>query len=142
MNSARTHDCPLTIAAEDIDFMGHVNNAVYLKWVQAATVEHWQRFAPPAAVSAFLWIALKHEVTYRKPAFLHDRLTAHVVLDKVRRESAFYDTIIRCGSAVITEVQSRWCCIEASTRRPVRVPEDVVACFFPEGAEADGSLAV
>ncbi|WP_260924606.1 acyl-CoA thioesterase [Novosphingobium sp. 9] len=137
MNSAQMHDCSLTIDAHDIDFMGHVNNSTYLKWVQAAIIEHWHRVASPAAVGAYLWIALKHEITYRKPAFLFDRLTANVVLERVRRESAFYDTTIRRGSEVIAEIQSRWCCIDALSRRPVRVSEQVRSCFFPEGENAE-----
>lgn len=135
MNSTQMHDCPLTIGVDDIDFMGHVNNSIYLQWVQTAVIEHWQRVASPAAVAAYLWIALKHEIIYRKPVFLRDRLTANVVLEQVRRESAFYETTIRRGSEVIAEVKSRWCCIDAVSRRPVRVTEPVMACFFPEAAD-------
>ncbi|GLK45894.1 thioesterase [Novosphingobium resinovorum] len=134
MDSTQTHDYPVTIGIDDIDFMGHVNNSIYLKWVQEAVIEHWQRVASPAAVATYLWIALKHEITYRKPAFLRDRLTANVVLEQVRRESAFYETTIRRGSEVIAEVKSRWCCIDAVSRRPVRVTAAVMACFFPEAS--------
>ncbi|WP_327195284.1 thioesterase family protein [Sphingomonas sp. LH128] len=42
------HSCPLKIEIDDIDFMGHVNNSIYLQWVQAAVIEHWQRVASPA----------------------------------------------------------------------------------------------
>ncbi|MFC0204429.1 acyl-CoA thioesterase [Novosphingobium soli] len=136
MTCAQKHECPVTIGPEDIDFMGHVNNATYLKWVQAAVIAHWRSVASPAAVAAYQWLALRHEITYRKPAFLRDRLMAHVVLDKVKRESAFYDTTIRRGDEVIAEVKSRWCCIEAASRLPVRVADEVVAMFFPEAAEA------
>jgi acyl-CoA thioester hydrolase len=131
MGLAQQHDYPLAIVSDDIDFMGHVNNSIYLKWVQEATIAHWQRFASPSAVAAYLWIALKHEVTYRRPAFLRDQLVASVVLDKVRRESAFYEATIRRGDEVIAEVKSRWCCVEASSRKPVRVADDVMECFFP-----------
>jgi hypothetical protein len=47
----------------DFDFMGHVNNASYLKWVQAAVISHWQQIAPADAVAGYLWVALKHEIT-------------------------------------------------------------------------------
>lgn len=128
--STRNHESEVAISEDDIDFMGHVNNASYLKWVQTAVVEHWRRVASPAAVAAYQWIALKHEITYRRPAFLLDRLIASVQLDTVRRESAFYETIIRRGDEVIAEIKSRWCCIDARSHRPVRVTEAVKACFF------------
>ncbi|WP_459665779.1 acyl-CoA thioesterase [Novosphingobium sp. 11B] len=141
MNSAQMHSCPLKIEIDDIDFMGHVNNSIYLQWVQAAVIEHWQRVASPAAVAAYLWIALKHEITYRKPAFLRDQLTANVVLEQVRRESAFYETTIRRGSEVIAEVNSRWCCVDAVSQRPVRVTAAVMACFFPGASEEQAAPA-
>ena len=61
---------PVAIDPADIDHMGHVNNSVYLKWVQDAVVDYWRTVAPPDAVARHLWVALKHEITYRKPTFL------------------------------------------------------------------------
>ena len=65
----RPHRHAVEIEDTDIDFMGHVNNASYLKWVQAAVIGHWRRLAPPDAVANLLWVALRHEITYHKPAF-------------------------------------------------------------------------
>ena len=61
---------PIAIEPADIDHMGHVNNAVYLKWVQEAVVDYWSSVAPPSAVAQHLWVALKHEITYFRPTFL------------------------------------------------------------------------
>jgi acyl-CoA thioester hydrolase len=44
--SSTAYRHPIGIDAADIDFMGHVNNAAYLKWVQEAVVGHWQKLAP------------------------------------------------------------------------------------------------
>ena len=76
-NSAEPHHHPIRITPEDIDFMGHVNNAHYLKWVQEAVVAHWEKLAPPAAVAEHLWVALKHEITYRKPCVPERRRLCH-----------------------------------------------------------------
>src|SRR3546814_10115968 len=103
MGSSVPHDFAVSIEPADIDFMGHVNNASYLKWVQAAVLSHWRRIAPPDAVAAHLWVALKHEITYRKPAFLEDQIVATVMLEKVQRESAFYETVITRGEEVLAE---------------------------------------
>ncbi len=110
--------------------MGHVNNASYLKWVQAAVINHWQRFAPAEAVAEHLWVALKHEITYRKPTFLDDVVIATVLLEKVQGARAFYETIIRRGEEVLAEVKSSWCCLDAETLRPARVARDVIEHFF------------
>ena len=120
-----------TAGPEHIDFMGHVNNAVYLKWVQDAVISYWQNVAPPEAVAQHLWVALKHEITYRRPAFLDDQVIATVILEKVQGARAFYETVIRRGEEVLAEVKSSWCCIDAETLRPARLASDVVARFFP-----------
>ncbi|WP_278393032.1 acyl-CoA thioesterase [Sphingobium yanoikuyae] len=134
----------ITVQASDIDFMGHANNARYLEWVQSAVIAHWQALADAPAVAAHVWVALKHEITYRKPAFLNDRIVATAVLEQVRRESAFYDTVIRRGSEVLAHVKPRWCCLDATTLRPTRVGGDIVRNFLslgPEQAHIDGRLA-
>src|SRR3546814_12835791 len=84
----------------DIDFMGHVNNASYLKWVQEAVISHWRKIAPADAIAEHLWVALKHEITYRKPTFLDDDVIVTVLLQKVQGARAFYEPIIRRGEEV------------------------------------------
>ena len=125
-----SHSFNIEIDPSDIDFMGHVNNASYLKWVQAAVVNHWQRFAPAEAVAEHLWVALKHEITYRKPTFLNDDVIATVLLEKVQGARAFYETVIRRGEEVLAEVKSSWCCLDATTLRPARLARDVIEHFF------------
>ncbi|MEP6785556.1 MAG: thioesterase family protein [Sphingomonadales bacterium] len=127
---SRTLAHPIRILPADIDFMGHVNNARYLNWVQDAVVAHWQKLAPPTAVAQHLWVALKHEITYRKPAFLDDDVIATVVLEKVEGVRAFYSTLIKRGEDVLAEVQSSWCCLDAQTLRPARIAKDIAAHFF------------
>ena len=128
--NTRTHDHPIGILAADIDFMGHVNNARYLNWVQDAVIAHWQKLAPPAAVAQHAWVALKHEITYRKPAFLDDEVIATVVLDRIEGVRAFYSTLIKRGEDVLAEVKSSWCCIDAKTLRPARIAKDIAAHFM------------
>lgn len=122
------------VAQDDIDFMGHVNNASYLKWVQAAVISHWQRLAPADAVAQHLWVALKHEITYRRPAFLEDDVVATVLLEKVQGARVFYETIIKRGSDVLAEVKSSWCCLDATTHRPARIAQNVIDLFLIKDA--------
>ncbi|HST35586.1 MAG TPA: thioesterase family protein [Allosphingosinicella sp.] len=130
--TAPTHLHALAVAPDDIDFMGHVNNSVYLKWVQEAVIAYWQRMAPAEAVTQHLWVALKHEITYRRPAFLDDTLVASVVAEGVQGARAFFSTLITRGGEVLAEVKSSWCCLDAATLRPARLARDVVRRFLPE----------
>jgi acyl-CoA thioester hydrolase len=121
---------PINITSADIDFMGHVNNARYLGWVQDVVLAHWHHFAPPEAAAAHLWVALKHEITYRRPAFLKDDVVARTVLEKIAGARAFYNTVIERGGVVLAEVQSMWCCVDSETLRPARIDRDMAREHF------------
>jgi acyl-CoA thioester hydrolase len=126
---------PIKVEAADIDFMGHVNNARYLNWVQDAVLAHWRGIAPAEDVASKAWVALKHEITYRKPAFLEDDVIAQTVLERFNGARAFYSTLIKRGEDVLAEVQSSWCCIDAETLRPARIGEHLREFFFPTPTE-------
>jgi acyl-CoA thioester hydrolase len=132
MATALPHLHRIGVLPADIDFMGHVNNARYLNWVQDAVLAHWNKLAPPEAAAKYLWVALKHEITYRKPAFLDDDVIASVVLEKVQGARSFYDTVIKRGEEVLAEVKSSWCCIDAETLRPARIAAEIQEYFFPK----------
>lgn len=129
--SASPFHFPIHITPDDIDFMGHVNNSRYLGWVQDAVLAHWNKLAPDDAVAARLWVALKHEITYRKPAFLEDDVIARTVLEKIHGARAFYHTVIERGGEVLAEVRSSWCCVHADTHRPARIGDEIARFFFP-----------
>ena len=130
--SSPRHLHALAILPDDIDFMGHVNNAVYLKWVQEAVIDYWRRVAPAEAVAQHLWVAIKHEITYRRPAFLNDAVVASVVAEGVQGARAFFSTMITRGEDILAEVKSSWCCLDAATLRPARLARDVVRLFLPQ----------
>ncbi|TFI59017.1 acyl-CoA thioesterase [Sphingomonas parva] len=120
------------IVPADIDHMGHVNNSVYLRWVQEAVIGYWEKVAPAEAVAAHLWVALKHEITYRRPAFLDDVVVADVFAEGVQGARAFFSTVIKRGEDVVAEVKSCWCCLDSATKRPARLARDVVKRFLPD----------
>jgi acyl-CoA thioester hydrolase len=122
---------PVAIDPADIDEMGHVNNATYLKWVQEAVVDYWRSVAPPEAVARHLWVALKHEITYLRPTFLQDVVVAEVIADKVEGARAMFTTVVRRGEEVLSEIKSSWCCLDAVSKRPARLARDVVGRFLP-----------
>ena len=131
MASATFH-FPIGVRADDIDHMGHVNNSVYLSWVQDAVVKFWETVAPADAVTRHLWVALQHQITYRRPAFLEDSVVADVVAEGMAGARAMFTTVIKRGEEVLAEVQSTWCCLDAATRRPARLAREIVARFVAD----------
>ncbi|MBN2751388.1 MAG: thioesterase family protein [Rhodospirillaceae bacterium] len=124
-------DFHVDVIDDDIDDMGHVNNTVYLRWVQTAVVRHWRRFAPTEAIASRLWVALAHDIRYRHPALPHDHVVVKLLLEKLQGAKAYYRTRIERGDDILAEVKSCWCCLDAVTKKPARLARDTIARFLP-----------
>jgi acyl-CoA thioester hydrolase len=113
-----------TPAPSDIDENGHVNNVVYLRWAQDMGTSHWASRAPEDAKAQWAWVALRHEIDYRRELKLGE--TAHGrtwVSDTA--EGPRFDRYIRIDGpdgAMCAQVVTTWVLIEQATRRPRRVP--------------------
>ena len=129
MAAARS-ELTIAVQPDDIDHLGHVNNAVYLQWVQAVVVQHWTRLAPSEIVRRRLWMAQRHEITYRRPALLGDPVVATTWVESYRGTRARFRTLVRRGTDVLAEIQSTWVCIDAVTRRPMKIGDEVGGVFM------------
>jgi acyl-CoA thioester hydrolase len=63
---------------------------------------------------------------------LDDLVVADVIAEKVEGARAFFTTIIKRGEDVLAEVKSSWCCLDAVSRRPVRLAQEIAARFLPQ----------
>ena len=64
----------IPIRENDIDELGHVNNVVYLRWVQEVAAAHWNFVASPELKTKYSWVVLRHEIDYRLPVFIEDKI--------------------------------------------------------------------
>ena len=115
----------------DIDENGHVNNVVYLRWAQDMGVAHWRSLAPPDAQATWAWIALRHEIDYRRPLLPGETASARTWVAE-EPQGPRYDRFIRIDGPdgqMCAQVHTTWVLIEQSTGRPRRVPEWITAMF-------------
>lgn len=124
------HFSAFEVTASDIDHMGHVNNTVYLRWIQDAVTAFWKQHAPGEAVRSIAWVALKHEISYRSPAFLDERVEVQMLIDRYVGARAYFDATIRRGETVLAEVKSVWCSVDVSSLRPVRLAREIRASIL------------
>ena len=61
-------------AAEHIDELGHVNNAVWVQWIQESRSRIGRRSPTPAHDDAYFWVVVRHEIDYLRAAFDGDRI--------------------------------------------------------------------
>jgi acyl-CoA thioester hydrolase len=120
---------PITVLAQDIDALGHVNNVVYVKWVQQVASAHWESVAPPEFLTRYSWVVLRHEIDYRNPAFLHDVLTGQTWVGD--HHGAKFERFVKitreADGKLIGEAKTTWCLLDSTTFRPQRIPPEVLA---------------
>jgi len=126
------HD--IQVKAEHIDTMLHVNNVVYVQWVQDAAYAHWMAKAPASIRDQYNWVVLKHEIEYKSPAFISEELMAKTwVFDYAGVKSTRIVQIYRKkDNRLLAEARSLWCLIHSGNGRPARIGEDIKSVFVPE----------
>ena len=72
--SAERFEQAIQILPEDIDFFGHVNNVVYLRWVQDMSTVHWFAAATEGQKAAIGWVVKRREINYLDSACLSDEI--------------------------------------------------------------------
>ena len=120
-----------TAAPEHIDELGHVNNAVWVQWIQQVAVAHWEAVADPAHKNAYYWVVVRHEVDYLRPAHEGDVVTARTWVADAPQGARFDRFIEFAGADGKACVRSRtqWAIIDKALGRPIRVPAEVIAPF-------------
>ena len=120
---AALHAFSITPAAADFDLNGHVNNVVYVRWIQEAATVHWRSRMDAAEQAGWAWVVLRHEIDYRRPLLPGE--TAEVRTWVGPRRGARFIRYVRIDGPdgeVCAQAVSDWCLIDAATRRPTRVP--------------------
>ena len=120
-----------TAAVEHIDELGHVNNAVWVQWIQDLATAHWDSAARPEDHEKFFWVVVRHEIDYRgNIAEGEIALGETFIPDEARgatsvRVVEFKDAD---GKALVS-TRTTWAMLDRATQRLVRVRPDVIAPF-------------
>jgi acyl-CoA thioester hydrolase len=127
-----------TVRPYELDSNGHVNNAVYLNYAEALTVEHADRSgfgATWTAAQGGAWVVHRHLVTYHQPALHGEELELTVKVELVKGVRGVRRTWIRRAAdlAELAEIVSEWVWV-GGDGRPRLVPQELVALAAPATA--------
>jgi acyl-CoA thioester hydrolase len=123
---------PFTPTPADIDELGHVNNAVWVRWIQDMATAHWAAVADPAHVEAYIWVVTRHEIDYRGNVALGESVTAKTWIEKQPRGATFDRRVefVNAAGKTIVSANTTWAMIDRASGRLCRVPAEVAAPFF------------
>ena len=128
--SATAFTFPIRIVPADIDFMGHVNNAVYLTYLEQARFAHWRAVwgfdfegLPENAPGVIL---ARAEIDYRRPARYGDMLEVRISLERIGRTSFSYTyEIVDQEERVVAEAKSVQVMYDYAAGKPVPLSEEM-----------------
>jgi acyl-CoA thioester hydrolase len=129
--SSAPFEMTVPVLPKDIDEQNHVNNTVYLRWIQDVATAHWRAVASPKAQETIGWVVLRHEIDYKAPATLGDEVVLRTWVGKATRLTFERLTEIRRNRDgwLLSKARTLWCPISAQTSRPMRVSAEVRAQF-------------
>ncbi|WP_336973677.1 acyl-CoA thioesterase [Sphingobium aromaticiconvertens] len=130
---ASSYTCSITATPEHIDVLGHVNNAVWVQWMEQVATEHWTRDADPAHVDAYVWVVTRHEIDYRGNVTEGQTVEARTWIGAPPRGARFDRLMEFTGpdGKVKVAAKSTWAIVEKASGRIMRVPPEVAAPFVP-----------
>ncbi len=135
--STASHRLTFTARPEHIDELGHVNNAVWVQWVQDMATAHWNAVASPDHIAAFAWVVIRHELDYRGNIVAGETVTGETFIPGQPSGAKFDRRVDFRNSAgkVIVSANTTWAMIDRESGRLARVRPEVAAPFLTSGED-------
>ena len=122
----------ITATPDDIDELGHVNNAVWVQWIQDVAVSHWYAVAPQEYADRYIWVVTRHEIDYLRAVLSGETVTGRTWVPEPPRGARFDRHMEFTGEEGKVRVRAKttWAIIDKATGRPLRVPPEMAALFL------------
>ena len=115
-----------TVIEEAIDTLHHVNNAVYVQWMEVVASKHWQFLTEQNSFPEYIWVVMKHEIDYKNQAFLGDEIIAKTWVGETKGVTSIRHIEFYKDETLLVAAKTIWAMLDAKTQKPVRLREKVL----------------
>jgi acyl-CoA thioester hydrolase len=130
-----TWNVTFTVRTYECDSYGHVNNAVYLQYLEYARWHYLKDIGfdyERARKAGYGTYVARIEIDYKRPALTDDVLTIASTPVKKGAVSGTIHQVITRGEETIAEAKVTWAFVDSSGR-PVRIPPEFdMPGLYPE----------
>lgn len=121
----------ITVPASAIDNLKHVNNVVYLQWVQDVAEQHWNESTDSALREKLAWVVVNHFIEYKAPAFEKDLLILKTWVENYSGVTSERHTEIlrKADNKLLAKAKTLWCLLDKTNVKPLRITDDLRALF-------------
>ncbi|WP_028892003.1 thioesterase family protein [Tenacibaculum sp. 47A_GOM-205m] len=119
------------VTANEIDEYNHVNNVVYVQWMQNISDSHWKELSKKATNIDYVWFVIRHEVDYKNQAVLGDEVTLRTWVGKTEGIKSIRHFEIYRDETLLVKSQTTFCLLDAVTKKPKRITKEVTNLLLP-----------
>ena len=121
----------ILVSKNDLDDLNHVNNVVYIQWIQKIAKEHWKKLASNEILDNYYWVLLEHQIKYLYPALLDDKIRIKTYIDSTEeiKSSRIVEIYNNDTNRLLVNSRTIWCLINSKTNKPVRIPDEIRQVF-------------
>ncbi|MDG1195479.1 MAG: thioesterase family protein [Polaribacter sp.] len=116
----------ITVSAEDIDNLQHVNNLVYLKWMDKIATTHWTHLTKNNPLPQYVWVVMRHEIDYLKQASLGDEIIVKTWVGETKGITSIRFMEFYKKNVLLVKAKTIWAMLDSKTLKPVRIRENVL----------------
>jgi acyl-CoA thioester hydrolase len=120
------------VQKEHLDEQNHVNNVIYVQWIQDIAVAHWQNTVSSEVLENFTWFLLRHEIDYKQQGFEGEEITATTWVGKATKVTCERFTEVKRGETLLVQAKSNWCMLDSKTKKPAKISEEIRQQFGME----------
>ena len=113
------------VKPEHLDEQNHVNNVVFVQWIQDVAVTHWQSLISEEIQNKFTWFLLRHEIDYKQQAFADEEITVTTWVGKATKVTCERFTEIKRGETLLVKAKSNWCMFDLKTKKPAKINDEI-----------------
>ena len=129
MTKIETFDFEMSwIAADsDADELGHVNNVVYLRWVQDVAASHWNKIASPELKNQCSWVVLRHEIDYMQAAMPGNLIIGKTFIENYEgvKSLRLVHLYRENNNQLLCKARTTWCMIDPKSYKPKRIGDEI-----------------
>jgi len=121
----------ITVSKNDLDDLNHVNNVVYIHWIQEIAKKHWKILVSNEIIKNYYWVLLEHQIKYLHPALLNDKIRLKTYIEKTTgiKSSRIVEIYNKDTNKLLVTSTTIWCLINAKTNKLNRITDEIRQAF-------------
>lgn len=120
------------VAFEHIDDLNHVNNVVYLEWIQDIANAHWNQLKEGHNTSNYVWVVIRHEIDYLRQALIGDDILVKTWVGETGGIKSVRHVEFYKNEKLLVKAQTTFCLLDAKTFKPTRITDEVLRTLSPK----------